>query len=282
MAWPPYDEPVDDAWARVERVAADRESGAAQIARRAAVALGDLPSERLWAAIDLLLHRHPSMAPLWRLANDVLAALDTADGRDMAEEVATAPAATARAASAFLILLDSDRGAAAAAAAVLPDRVLTLSYSSTVVEAIRLRRPQQTVCMRSEPGGEGWRVAEETRDCTWPVVMEDEEAIEKLPCDAILVGADAVTPGGAVNKVKTRALAEAGRARAIPRYAVAGEAKFIGTALPLRPPFESTPLELFTSVAVPGSLYGPDEARVHAKAIILHPTLERLLERIAG
>jgi translation initiation factor 2B subunit (eIF-2B alpha/beta/delta family) len=222
------------------------------------------------------------MAPLWRLANDVLAASEAADGKDPAGGAATAATPSTQAASAFLTLLDSDREAAAAAATVLPDRVLTISYSSTVVEAIRIRRPQQTVCMRSEPGGEGWRVAEETRDCTWPIVMEDEEAMEKLPCEAILVGADAVTPGGMVNKVKTRALAEAARARGIPRYAVAGEAKFIGAALPLEASFEVTPLELFTSVAVPGSLLRPDEARGRAQATALLPELERLLQRLAG
>jgi len=129
---------VDAAWANVERAAADGDAGAAQIARRSAPAIANLPEGRVRAAVELLLRGHPSMAPLWRLANQVLAATD--------------PPAAARA---FLIALDSDRGAAAAAAAVLPDRVLTISYSSTVVEAIRLRRPQQTVCIAVRAGRRG-------------------------------------------------------------------------------------------------------------------------------
>lgn len=260
----PYDERVDDTWARVERVAADAESGAAQIARRAAAALAALPAETVPDAVQTLLRAHPTMAPLWRLANDVLAASDPAD-----------------AAGSFLRQLDDDDGAGTSAANILPDRILTLSYSSTVVTAIRLRRPLQTVCMRSQPGGEGWRVAEETRDITTPILMDDDEALEQVPADAVLVGADGVTPDGVVNKVKTRALVEAARAKGIPRYAVAGNTKFVGATLPLRPAFEATPLELFTAIAVPRRLMSSGEARAHAGAFRLRDELLHLLEELS-
>jgi translation initiation factor 2B subunit (eIF-2B alpha/beta/delta family) len=261
---PPYDDRVDDAWARVERAAGDMESGAAQIARRAAAALAALRAERIPEAVETLLRGHPTMAPLWRLANDVLSATDPAG-----------------AAGSFLRRLDDDGEAGTSAANVLPGRILTLSYSSTLVAAIRLRRPLQTVCMWSEPGGEGWRVAEETRDVTTPILMDDDEALEQLPAEAVLVGADAVTPDGVVNKVKTRALAEAARAKGIPRYTVAGTTKFVGATLPLRPGFEVTPLELFTAIAVPRALMSPTEARVHAEAFRLRDELLRLLEDLS-
>jgi translation initiation factor eIF-2B subunit delta len=260
----PYHEPVDEAWARIERAAADADSGAGQVARRAGSAISSLPAARIPEAVTLILRGHPTMAPLWRLANEVLSASN--------------PAGAARS---FLTLLDSDRGAASSAAAILPDRVLTLSYSSSVDEAIRLRRPQQTVCMRSEPGGEGWRVAEETRDSTWPILMDDDEAVENVPGEAVLVGADAMTPEGVVNKVKTRALVEAARSKGIPRYVVAGQTKFLGEALPLPPAFETTPFELFTAVAVPGELLRPDEARRRAEQVRLSPRLRGLLEELS-
>jgi Initiation factor 2 subunit family len=234
------------------------------MARRAAAALTGLPKDRIPAAVDLLLRGHPSIAPLWRLATEVLAATDPA-----------------RAAQAFLAELDSDREAAAAAAAILPDRVLTLSYSSTVVEAIRLRRPAQTVCMRSDPGGEGTRVAEETRDSTWAIVVDDDEALERVPGEAVLVGADALTPEGIVNKVKTRLLAEAARAKGIPRYAVAGTAKLLGAAVPLRAPFELVALELFTAIALPGELVPPREAGKRAATFRLVPRLQALLQDLS-
>jgi translation initiation factor 2B subunit (eIF-2B alpha/beta/delta family) len=204
------------------------------------------------------------MAPLWRLANDILAAADPGE-----------------AARSFLLRLDDDAEAGTSAANIIPDRILTLSYSSTVVSAIRLRRPLQTVCMRSEPGGEGWRMAEETRDVTTPILMDDREALDQVPADAVLVGADAITPDGVVNKVKTRALAESARAKGIPRYAVAGNTKFVGARLPLQPAFEVTPLELFTAIAVPRALMSSVEARVHADAFPLRDELLRLLEDLS-
>jgi translation initiation factor eIF-2B subunit delta len=256
---------MDDAWARVERAAADLDSGAAQVARKAAAALMELPGERVHEAVEALLRGHPTMAPLWRLANDVLATTDAAD-----------------AARSFLAQLGEDGQAAVTVATQLPDRVLTLSYSSTVVAAIRLRRPLQTVCMRSEPGGEGWRVAEQTRDVTTPILMDDDEALEKVPADAVLVGADAVTPDGVVNKVKTRALADAAQAKGIRRYAVAGATKFVGSSLPLGPAFELTPLDLFTAIAVPRRLLSPGEARARAEEIQLGDELQRLLANLGG
>ena len=249
----------------MERAATDLDSGAAQVARKAAAALMRLPRERVREAVEVLLRGHPTMAPLWRLASDVLAASDPAE-----------------AARSFVAQLEEDGQAAATVASQLPDRVLTLSYSSTVVAAIRLRRPLQTVCMRSEPGGEGWRVAEQTRDVTTPILMEDDEALERVPADAVLVGADAVTPDGVVNKVKTRALAEAAEAKGIRRYTVSGAMKFVGASLPLRPAFEVTPLDLFTAIAVPRGLLSSAEARARAEGIGLGDELLRLLANFRG
>lgn len=252
---------MDDAWARVERAAADVESGASQIARRAAAALGALPRERIPEAVDLLLRGHPSMAPLWRLATEAL----------------TEPGDVTRP---FLDELDSDREAAAAAAASLPDRVLTLSYSSTVVEAIRIRGPAQTVCMRSDPGREGARMAEEIRDRTWAIVIDDGEALAKVPGEAVLTGADAVTPGGVLNKVKTGPLVQAAKAKGVPRYAVAGAAKLVGATLPVIGPFELVPLDLFTAIALPEGLVSPGEAGKRAATFRLAPELEALLHEL--
>ena len=136
--------------------------------------------------------------------------------------------------------------------------------------------------MRSEPGGEGWRVAEETRDRTSPILMDDDEALEKVPADAVLVGADAVMPAGVVNKVKTVALAEAARKKSIPRYAVAGETKFIGAELPVGSEFEVAALDLFTRIATQGALLTPAEAELRAKQSALGPELRPLLRELSG
>jgi translation initiation factor 2B subunit (eIF-2B alpha/beta/delta family) len=112
--------------------------------------------------------------------------------------------------------------------------------------------------------------------------MDDREALESVPAEAVVVGADAVTPIALVNKVGTGALARAARDRRIPCYAVAGETKFVGDVLPVVEPFEAVPLEAITAVATPEGVLTADEARHHARTRPIHPDLRPLLEELGG
>jgi translation initiation factor 2B subunit (eIF-2B alpha/beta/delta family) len=254
-----YDALVDDVWATLSSIAADRESGAAQIAAAAAEALKDVTPREMQAAIRKLLAGHPSMAPLWRLASQMLSAPDPVRGADD-----------------FLPLLESDEVAASLLAPVLPPSLLTLSFSSSVLAAVRRASASELLCMRSEPGGEGGRMAEAARP-TPARVIEDDEALELVPAKAVVVGADAVTPSGLVNKVKTRALAESALGKDVPRYVVAGQTKFVGADLPVGSPFETVPLELFTAIATPFGLLSPSQAEEVASGAFLHPDLAEVL-----
>jgi translation initiation factor 2B subunit (eIF-2B alpha/beta/delta family) len=258
---------MGDAWPALLAAAGDRTSGAAEIARDAAEALAALGRTRLLEGVEALLRGHPSMAPVWRLATEVM----------------SAPMPHSDAARRFVATLDTDETAAHVAAEVLPSSILTISWSSAVQEAVRRRRPETTVCMVSDPGGEGRRMAEALAGVAGRVdLMEDRDALKSLPAESVLVGADAVTPAALLNKVGTRALAEAARHREIPVYAVAGETKFVGHVLPVVGPFEAVSLELFTGIATPDGLLGPDDAGRHARAKPVHVDLWPLLEELGG
>jgi translation initiation factor 2B subunit (eIF-2B alpha/beta/delta family) len=264
---PFYDGRVADAFRSIERIAADCRSGAAELARAAALALQSLEGEQVRDAIEMLLRGHPSMAPLWRLASDVLSAGDPLAG-----------------VAAFLPRLDADRDATAQLAELLSHsnfrQVLTISWSSSVLAAIRLVRPETVLCMRSEPGGEGPRLAEALAPFTAASVIEDDEAIAGVPAEVVVTGADALFPGAVVNKVKTRALAEAAGMRGVPVYAIAGETKFVAVPLPLAGAFESTPVSLFIGIATAEGILSPPEASDRARAAALHEDLTVLLERL--
>jgi translation initiation factor 2B subunit (eIF-2B alpha/beta/delta family) len=206
---------------------------------------------------------HPTMAPLWRLGSDVLSSPDPARG-----------------AADFLRRLESDREAASSLAPELPASVLTVSFSSSVIETVRRASVELLICMRSEPGGEGGRMAEAVHPIP-AQVMEDEIAIELIPAEAVVVGADAVTPSALINKVRTRALVQSARLKDVPCYAVAGESKFVAAELPLETRFEAVPLELFTGIASPAGLLSPAEAAENASAARLHPELERLVAELS-
>jgi translation initiation factor 2B subunit (eIF-2B alpha/beta/delta family) len=112
-------------------------------------------------------------------------------------------------------------------------------------------------------------------------VMEDEIAIELIPAEAVVVGADAVTPSALINKVRTRALVQSARLKDVPCYAVAGESKFVAAELPLETRFEAVPLELFTGIDSPAGLLSPAEAAENASSARLHPELERLVAQLS-
>jgi hypothetical protein len=203
------------------------------------------------------------MAPVWRLATEVLRSPDPADG-----------------AARFLADLASDAAAAALLVPHLPERLLTISFSSSVIDVVRLRRPSRVACMRSDPGGEGERMAEALTEWTESVVLGDDEALASRSADAVVVGADAVTPLALVNKVKTAALARSAREQGVPCYAVAGGTKFVADDLPVVRPFEAAPLGLFDAVAGPSGLLDPSSARVRALRFGINPGLRLLMEEL--
>jgi translation initiation factor 2B subunit (eIF-2B alpha/beta/delta family) len=257
---------VADAWTTVYRAASDRTSGASEIAAAAAEAIAALTADDARKAVLLLVNGHPTMAPLWRLASEVL------DGPAPGDGVAR-----------FMELLGSDEAAADALSSALTPWVLTISYSSSVVRALRSRRRLAMVtCMESQPGGEGARMAESVSEFANARVVPDPEALAQVPGGVVAVGCDALTPAAVVNKTKTRALVEAARERDVPCYAVAGWSKLVAEPVPVEEPFEPTPLELFTAVATPDGLLPPDEASRRAGSASLHDDLRPVLSRLLG
>jgi hypothetical protein len=250
--------------ASIRALAADRRAGAGEIARRAARALGELDPRLTRPSLEALLRGHPGMAPLWRLAGAILAAPSPRLG-----------------AAAFLRELDEDGRAAAVAASVLPRTVVTISWSSSVLHALLVRRPDGVRCMASHPGGEGARMAAALREHLPDVrVVPDEEALADPAAEAALFGADAIGPGGAVNKVGTRALCRAARRAGIPTICVAGETKLLGEDLPAGGAFERVPLGSVDVVALPDGPAGPAEVTARLGRFPLHPSLRPLLEEL--
>jgi initiation factor 2B subunit 1/2 family protein len=262
------------AWAEVRAVASDPRSGAAQLARRAAAALSVLEEGELLDALGVLLAGHPSMAPLWRLGTVLLGSADhPGAGRRFVEE------------------LDREKDAAVAvAAAAIGRRVVTISWTSMVIGALVRRAaagpPEEleVLCSRSEPEGEGAMTADALREHGIDAqVVSDAEALERVPgMDAVVTGADAVTPGGVVNKAGTRALAAAARRAGIPWIVVAGQSKLVGAEVPVVAPFERTPIGLVGGVVAGGQLLPAQQASAQAAARRLDPRLVALMETIAS
>ncbi|WP_254546183.1 NUDIX domain-containing protein [Halomarina pelagica] len=218
----------------VETVVEDRTHGAAYVSVRALEVLRDRAAEAVardeaeWGALAALARdlrdARPSMTVVANRVNRVAA---EADGDP------TAVAERARAAIDRALTADGD-AAREAAELVSGARVLTLSRSGTVREALARADPAAVYVAESRPDGEGVAVAEALAgddDADGPTVtlLPDAAVAQALadePIDAVLVGADSVLADGrVVNKVGTRAAALSAGREGIPVYAVAAADK---------------------------------------------------------
>jgi translation initiation factor eIF-2B subunit delta len=210
---------------RIDLIAADRESGASEILqdvlailRTAMVARADLHE-----VSEALRRAQPSMAPVW---NATAAAL-TGDLDRFAQRVARAPDAISRFA---LELLET--GARRAPAL----RIVTISYSATVahiIEALARRRSVQAACAEGRPALEGRWLASRLVAAGVPVTCYADAALGHAldEAEAVLVGADTVSPAWFLNKSGTRMLAASATLRGIPVYVAAGREKFAAPQL---------------------------------------------------
>ncbi|MGE5488706.1 MAG: hypothetical protein ACM3ZB_12900 [bacterium] len=211
----------------IETIARDRSAGAAELAVRAAEALALAAPEELPEAAAAVMRAQPAMAAVYNAARAALAG--------------ELEAFTAR------LRASADIIARRIEPIVRGKTVLTHSYSSTVVQALRRAGPVRVICTESQPGGEG----RETAARLGGEVIPDMAAYSALEhVDAVVVGADAVTPEYVVNKTGTAMVALAARERGVPAYVLCGSEKFVPAEWKpeLGALFELAPRALFTSV----------------------------------
>lgn len=269
------DDVPEDLRPRIARIAADRLSGAAALrddaievlrAVRGTNAL--LPVARaLWAA-------QPSMAPLRNAAIEAIASGDDAARFErFAERGVRGSRLLARIAGDYF-----------SGPADTPFRCATLSASSAVraaIDAVRGQRGVEVWCSESRPGLEGRAFAAVLAAAGVPVTCVVDAALtQALPhVEAILVGADAVSPDRFLNKSGTHMLAAAATQQGVPVYVLATRDKFVSApvaaTLEIRdadpaevwdnaphgitvrnPYFEWTPLELAASVITDSGVLG--------------------------
>jgi translation initiation factor 2B subunit (eIF-2B alpha/beta/delta family) len=210
----------------LERIAADRTSGATSLVLKAVAVLRDASREpgMLAQAARTLCLGQPSMAGFRTASALALASADPVRTLDtLAERVRRAPPAIARIA-APVIRLRTTHGRAL--------RVVTCSYSTiverTLVELYRAE-PLQVCCAESRPGREGVALAQSLLAAGCDVRLYSDAGIGSVldDADAVLVGADAVAPSSFMNKAGTAAIAALARARGVPVFVVAGREKLL-------------------------------------------------------
>lgn len=237
---------VPNLWTAYERVAptvhsiaADDEHGAAYLSVRALEVLrdragllvrereGEADPDAEWDELAELARRlleaRPSMAVLRNRVNRAMDEARADVDRPAADDVLEATIEGIERA------VDADEAAAETASDVVSGRVLTLSRSWTVLEALRAGDPERVFVAESRPAREGVDVAETLADDV-PVTLLTDAAtahvLSRESIDAVLVGADTVLPDGrVVNKTGTRGVAIVARNEGVPVCAIAATDK---------------------------------------------------------
>jgi len=283
----------------------DKASGATQLAHKGAQLLlvclkgetgGELPEEILSYG-RALVDAQPSMAPMVNLVNHLFEAIESLEDPKAIREQGTA------AVQKFLESLTT--GAEKIKAHALPmlkgkKKVMTHSYSSTIMEVLGQAQGIEVICPESRPLCEGVRTAKELGEKGIRVWIVVDSAAPSLmgECDAVVVGADAITPEGVVNKIGTYALALAAREKDVPFYVLAGTEKFLpapfaqSLRIEEKDPkevtnetipnsvvenryFDITPLNLITGVVTQEGVIGGEEVQKRLKEMKISKGLQR-------
>jgi translation initiation factor 2B subunit (eIF-2B alpha/beta/delta family) len=229
----------------LEALADDRRRGAAEIAARLLEwarrwSAGGCSPERARAGLAEVARAQAALAPVLRIANDLLVEIERHEGGEEASAwrgVGTvATAWEERLSTAAETLLVHARRSLQGASIVH-----TYSASSTVRAALLAHAETgawfQVVLSESRPGGEGARLAVALGERGIPVRLGVDAwlwgAIEEE--GILLLGADALLPTAWVNKIGTGALAERARSKSVPVVVCADTSKWLPPALAALP-----------------------------------------------
>jgi translation initiation factor 2B subunit (eIF-2B alpha/beta/delta family) len=303
--------------AAIEAVRKDNISGAQSITNKA----GSIVRERIRLAMarpeglksDLLelglalIDAQPAMASLFNLFNGLLIELDDCLRRQ------ASPTTLSDAIEAFSNGMDDhNRAIAERLYGIIRDgaSVFTHSDSSTLRRALRhshdAGRRFSVFCTESRPACEGSRLAQALSAAEISTCLTTDSLIfallqeQKTNC-IVLVGADAVTARGIINKAGTLGLAAVTRHWKIPFYVLAGSEKFLPAgffpreAIQNKPPeeilasspaglrivnryFDLTPLDSITAVISEEGIISPGDlvSELHQRAA--HPDLLAALQ----
>ena len=216
--------------ATVKRIREDREHGARQLALEALRALAEV-------APDADSGELRDCARALVLARPMMAAIENAMALAWERCQATGDPVKGTA-EAIERLETAPDGMTASARGVIPrDTLITLTYSSAVIEVLNRLRPRRVIVSESRPLYEGQRTARALagQGISLTLITEAQMALFVREAEAVVVGADSVQADGSlVNKVGTHLLALAARAEKVPLYVLAETLKVAAPSQPQR------------------------------------------------
>jgi len=296
----------------IDEIKKDKTRGASELARQAVEVLKVAAEHsRAGSAEEFLAEQReigerlrlvrPAMAPVFNVVNQFLNAVGEKGGKKDLDSIKRLAISKADE------LIESSLQAVAKIARFATeliedgDIIMTHSYSSTVMEAVKAVFKKhgniEVIATRSGAGRTGERIAQELGDCGVPVTFIDDTAIGvyMLVTNKVVVGADRIcSDGKLVNGIGTYLLALAAARADIPLYVLCETLKFDprlrGDEVDLEekeasevvepavlpsvvkvqnPYFDITPLELITGIITENGLLAAEEVIGYMKTLTI-------------
>ncbi len=218
----------------VKRTINDTEKGAAELTRELADKVSELTQKETKECMETALKARYNMTPVVNLVNEFFLSLEK--GEDCRERLKE-----------YSRSIHRNRERTARAVQRIIERkgyphILTLSYSSTVIEA--LEKTEKVTVLESSPRKEGRKTGEllfeEGGAVQYWVDAAMYKALEGI--DAVVIGADTVTSEGFLNKIGSAPLTLSAEEKGVPVYAAADSSKILPEYLPI-PEGEEHPAE---------------------------------------
>jgi translation initiation factor 2B subunit (eIF-2B alpha/beta/delta family) len=282
---------------RIKSIRLDNRSGAVQLTRRAALTLRLLslraskipPSQfkrEVFRTSISLIRAQPTMASMFNLANSVLRDLEAGSTpNELGKRLRKSCDEYIRKINESSLLI------ARRACGMIRkgSMVATHSFSSTVFQTLltahRSGKRICVICTESQPLREGVVLARELRKHDLPVTVVDDAAVfsRLLHASCVMVGADAVTLKGVVNKMGTFAIALVARCFGVPLYVLCDSSKFLPSLKNLNPTgrrtfFDLTPFVYVSRVISEDGVWNTKGLLRRLRTIRIHRSLIEFLD----
>lgn len=286
----------------IEKIRMDNTSGSSDLAKKSANVLIKLVEKsvsliQIKKVALLLKNAQPEMASIFNLVNNMMITIDKKKDqilkdivksycKQFIEDFKTSDILIAKQ---TIRLIDNNA------------TIITHSYSSTVLNTllyVKNEKEFKVICTESRPKNEGIILANILGKYAINTnLIVDSAVFSFIPdADIILVGGDAITNNGLINKIGTKGLAIASQNHKIPIYALCSTIKFlpknyqvdfnlkknpdeilskkISNVTAINYYFDCTPLKFLTGVITEKGIFNPIEIKETMKHQNIHSSLK--------
>jgi translation initiation factor 2B subunit (eIF-2B alpha/beta/delta family) len=287
---------------KIEEIRLNNISGSIELAKKSIETIIDLLNQnsshnQIIKTSILLANAQPNMASIFNLVNNLMFIVDRNKNKKLSDIV------NDYCNKYIKDLNNADKKIGELATKHLKNNatIITHSYSSTILNTLlyakRSGKKFSVICTESRPKNEGVKLAKILGKNNIKVkLLVDTAVFSLIPyADMILVGGDAVTDAGLINKIGTKGIIMTAQHYYTPTYALCSTIKFLPKKYPitldnLKDPneiyskklqnvtpvnyyFDYTPLEYITGIITEKEILDPAKVRKKIKNLKIHRSL---------